>query len=129
MTARETSTRPGAETEDASPKLVGAIVASLTLIVAFGLIGGMLIVRRSDMEAEEMQRGSDEFFEHGILAASDVDRSWAEINRSSASETGGYAWIDRRSGIVRVPIDRAIDLVCAEQGKPNGNLSERRVSP
>ena len=129
MTTREPATRPEAETEDASPRLVGAIAASLTLIVSFGLLGGILFVSRSDMAVEKIQRGSDESFEHGILATSDVDRSWAQIDGSSVPETGGYAWVDRRAGIVQIPIDRAIDLICAEQVKPNGNLPERRVSP
>jgi hypothetical protein len=126
MTSTKPMARPEAEAEDAHPKLVGAIAAALALIVALGIIGGLAMVDRSNIEAEKTQRGSDEYFEHGALATSDVQRSWAEINRSLVPETSGYAWIDRRAGIVRIPVDRAIDLICAEQGKPNGSLSGKQ---
>ncbi len=31
----------------------------------------------------------------------------------------GYGWVDRKAGVVRVPIERAMDLV-AERGVPQG---------
>ena len=43
----------------------------------------------------------------------------AELERVRAAEDavlGGYAWVDRKAGIVRIPIDRAMDLV-AERTK------------
>jgi len=37
-------------------------------------------------------------------------------HRTSAERAlGGYAWIDRDAGLVRIPIDRAIDLLIAER--------------
>jgi hypothetical protein len=129
MTTQEPVKRPEAETEDAHPMLVGVIASSLGLIVGLGLFGGLLFVGRPEIRAERLVRGSDETFEHGVVAASDIERSWAEINRSTASEAENYAWIDRRAGIVRVPISRAIDLICEEQGRPNTSQPERRESP
>jgi hypothetical protein len=129
MTADESLARPEAETKDAHPLMVGSIGASLALIIGLGLLGGKLIVGHGDFESEKLLRGPRETFEHGPLAASDIDRSWAEINRTLASEANGYAWIDRRAGIVRVPIGRAIDLICAEQGRPIGNGAERQEPP
>jgi len=33
------------------------------------------------------------------------------------SEAGSYGWIDQKAGVVRLPIDRAIDLTVEEYGK------------
>jgi hypothetical protein len=129
MSQQESSKRPEAETVDAQPKLVGAIAASLALIIGIGLLGGSMMVGRADIESERVLRGTDEFFERGTSAVSDIDRSWAQINSSLMSESPGYAWIDRRAGIVRVPIDRAIDLICIEQGRPFETRVERQESP
>jgi hypothetical protein len=38
--------------------------------------------------------------------------------RSKAAELEGYHWVDRSGGIVRIPIERAMELVAAEAGKP-----------
>jgi hypothetical protein len=129
MNMQEPRARPEAETEDAHPLLVGVIATSLVLIIGFGLLGGFLIVGRADIQAEKLAHGSAASFEHGVVEASDISRSWAEIDQSSAPDMEGYAWIDRRAGIVRVPIGRAIDLICAEQGAQEGNRAERRDSP
>jgi hypothetical protein len=39
-----------------------------------------------------------------------------DYRRSKAAELEGYHWVDRSSGIVRIPIERAMQLVAAEAG-------------
>ncbi len=36
--------------------------------------------------------------------------------RSKAAELEGYHWVDRNSGVVRIPIERAMQLIAAEAG-------------
>jgi hypothetical protein len=40
-----------------------------------------------------------------------------QFRAAEEAKLNGYAWIDRKSGIVRIPIDRAMDLL-AERGLP-----------
>jgi hypothetical protein len=38
----------------------------------------------------------------------------------------GYGWVDRKAGVVRIPIDRAIDLV-ARRGVPRGKGPQTEI--
>lgn len=40
----------------------------------------------------------------------------AELRGKELTASTSYAWVDQSAGIVRLPIDRAMDLVVAEQG-------------
>ena len=42
-----------------------------------------------------------------------------EVREAEAELLGNYAWIDKSKGVVRIPIDRAMDLL-AERGLPAG---------
>lgn len=45
----------------------------------------------------------------------------AKVNLDNAGLTTGYAWVDRDKGIVRIPLDRAVELTTARlaaQGVP-----------
>lgn len=47
----------------------------------------------------------------------DEPATWArELARQNAL-ISGYAWVDQQAGVVRIPVDRAIDLL-AERGLP-----------
>ncbi len=43
--------------------------------------------------------------------------TWSRWRDREAAELESYGWIDRKSGIVRIPIDRAMDLL-AQRGLP-----------
>jgi hypothetical protein len=105
------------------------MAVSLAFLVVLGLVGGMLAIGRTNLHAEASLRGSDELFQHGVQARTDVDSSWEEIDRVPAPSTTGYAWVDRRAGIVSVPIGRAIDLVCAEQRNADHGREPPHSSP
>ncbi|HEY7288416.1 MAG TPA: hypothetical protein VH583_01170 [Vicinamibacterales bacterium] len=42
----------------------------------------------------------------------------AEMRRAEDARLHSYAWIDRNAGTVRIPIDRAMDLVASQQLGP-----------
>ena len=44
-------------------------------------------------------------------------RDLAAFNRDEALRADGYAWVDRDKGVVRIPVDRAIEVL-AERGLP-----------
>ena len=129
MNGEDSIPPPKFEREDANPRLVAAIAGSLALLLVLGLAAGYVAVGRAVLKAEASLRGTDGLFQHGAQAKTDVDRAWKEIDRSMAPGTDGYSWVDRRAGIVRVPIDRAIDLVCAEQGSADLGRAPRNSPP
>lgn len=55
--------------------------------------------------------------EHGIVDAVPFAlNGWVPKNREAASaQLTGYAWLDRKAGVVRLPIERAMQLVVADQ--------------
>jgi hypothetical protein len=120
--------RPDAENQDAQPRVVAAVAASLLLLVVLGLFGGRIAFVHLGPKPGASTRGADELFQHGIIVKTDVDRSWDEIARAAPSGDA-YAWADRDKGTVHVPISRAIDLVCAEQGAPEIEQQSRLPLP
>ena len=53
-----------------------------------------------------------------------------EMRAAEMAHLHSYGWVDREAGIVRIPIERAIELL-AERGLPNdrGAMMEERGSP
>lgn len=41
----------------------------------------------------------------------------ADLRAKEKAAAGTYGWVDQGAGVVRLPVDRAIDLVVAEHGK------------
>ena len=47
-----------------------------------------------------------------------AERDLAELRAREDLELNSYGWIDKRAGLVRIPIDRAMELIL-KQGLPN----------
>ena len=126
MSEGEPLPSPAYEPRDAEPRVIAITAASLAAILALGIAVGAL-ARPGDAgrRAAAVPAGPDAFFQHGPDARTGVEESWAEIGRAVQGHLAGYAWIDRQAGTVRIPIDRAIDLVCEEQ-KPRPPESAAR---
>ncbi len=48
-------------------------------------------------------------------AATGIEPIWKEPDRLARAHLEGYGWVDRAAGVVHIPIDRAMNLVLAEQ--------------
>jgi hypothetical protein len=46
-----------------------------------------------------------------------------QFRAAEDAKLNGYGWVDRQTGIVRIPVDRAMDLL-AERGLPTRGLKE-----
>ena len=130
MIDADSTPRPEYEPEDAHPRWVAAIMAAMAVFVAVGIVVG-LFYRRGDLEAGGASpvTGPDRLFQNGPYSKTGIQRSWDELDRAAAAEPDGYAWIDRRAGTVRIPIDRAIDLVCSEQDPQGRRADPREARP
>jgi len=118
MNDEETLPTPKCEREDAHPAVAAVLAASMVAIVAVCLVCGWLIVGRTDKPGSGPM-GADSLFQHGPQDKTDMELAWETVDPKPGTAPDRYAWVDRRAGIVQVPIDRAIDLVCAEQKPPS----------
>jgi hypothetical protein len=48
----------------------------------------------------------------------DVSRNLQVYRKESLERLSGWGWLDRKQGIVHMPIDRAMDLVVEQQKEP-----------
>lgn len=53
----------------------------------------------------------------GVKTPAERKALLAEHRAREQSESSGYGWIDQKAGIVRLPIDRAMELVVREHAK------------
>jgi hypothetical protein len=109
---------PKCEAKDAHPAVPAVLAASMAAIVAVCLVCGWLFVGRT-VNPGSGAGGADSLFQHGPQERTDMERAWETVDPKAGTVPDGYAWVDRDAGIVQVPIDRAIDLVCAEQKPPS----------
>jgi hypothetical protein len=110
--------------EDAvSARLIGSAIlimlaiSAVLVTLAVSLTNGETARLRPSMAFPERWLGprrrvarvrQDVFGEH---------RGEASLDTSARVALGGYGWVDEERGIVRIPIDRAIDIV-ARRGQP-----------
>ena len=107
------------------------------LVIHFSLAGLFIIFRKSfnraehrfaDNRADTSIKTPNQFPEPRLQLAPREDLT-ALLAREE-TELTSFGWIDRTNGIVRIPIDHAIDLVL-QRGLPvrGTNDTPRRISP
>lgn len=107
---------PRNEPTDASPLAIGAVAGTLALLIAISLGVSLPMVRgRGPVE------GRESLFQNGASDRTSIEAAWAAA--AGVAAPASYAWADRRRGLVRIPISRAVDLVCGDGGAPRGRDS------
>jgi hypothetical protein len=112
MSPPEPSQPPRYEPADAQPRVAAAIAGSLAAMIAIGFALSIFIhLHERARSGAEAALGFGGRFQHGPEERTSIEESWADYDRSVRGHLGGYAWVDRRAGIVRIPIERAMELV------------------
>jgi len=119
---------PGCETTDVNPAVAWIAAAGLVVGVAlvFVAITSMFhFLQRRDLASQqrsEMDRvtkavaaARPQFPEPRLQVAPPADL--AVLRAREDARLNSYGWIDRKAGIVRIPIERAMDLI-VERGLP-----------
>ncbi len=86
------------------------ILISVTAWSAFGLLGGFRISNKA-LAAQSTEGSASAPFATLQDTPQDDLRSY---RRSKAAALEGYHWVERSQGVVRIPIERAMELVAAE---------------
>jgi hypothetical protein len=114
---------PGYEALDANPRsLLRAGVALVVVVAAvlFGLRGmvGLMFPGRVERPHPRPQISSL-VPDRGLVVLPSLAEQMKQLRESGTSALGSYGWVDRKAGVVRIPIERAMDLI-AERGVPRG---------
>jgi hypothetical protein len=129
MSSADHLSPPDYEPEDARPPVVVVTAASLAAIVALGLGVAAFLHSRDLHRSPGRPPPADTLFQHGPGERNSVAESWDEVDRAVRDHLEGYAWIDRQAGIARIPIERAMDLICTEQKAPAQKPDNERAAP
>jgi hypothetical protein len=115
---------PGYETRDANVsallRFVGGLIVVLVVIHLVMLAFQHLFVTErpespeEQAEARSILPGPPQEQEQ-TQARVNIYQQLRELHRDEETMLSRYDWVDRKAGVVRIPIDRAIDLV-AEKG-------------
>lgn len=68
-----------------------------------------------------LSSGDRSLFDEEAIRAKERQEILAKVKADNAALTTGYAWVDRAKGVVRIPVDRAVELAVARlaaQGEP-----------
>jgi hypothetical protein len=98
----------GYETADASVRGVLICATAVALGVAASLAIAFLFMRPVERRTEPARR-----FEHGPAEERPLEADWRAVQIEAAEHLEGYAWVDRRAGLARIPIERAMAILAA----------------
>jgi hypothetical protein len=116
MPATRPPRNPGVaiERSDAPPRLFGFLAAGLAVFLVISVVALGLIYPGSVSGLSDAPRGETAKPQLQIDPAVDL----AARRATEAKEFAGYGWIDREHGLVRIPIDQAMQDV-ANAGIPD----------
>ena len=123
------STRPqaesegkGHETKDADVTSIALIAVGLLLVILFVQLTVWMTLRHWRDRENTKEDGAAPMVESGKLFPEprlqvDPALDLANMRVRDARELDTFGWIDRKAGTLRIPIDRAMQLI-AERGLP-----------
>ena len=97
--------------------LLVVLVGIVVLFKGYGVLDRYLDKRRAQGEpgSNSLVRLQPDY--QGPLLQVRPERDLHQMQAANAADLRGYGWVDRSKGVVRLPLDRAMDLV-AERGLP-----------
>jgi hypothetical protein len=97
------------ERGDVSLSLAGALIGGFAGVLALSIVGLALIYPNARLEPSDAPRSETAKPQLEIDPAGDL----AAFRAQQQGELGGYGWVDRARGVVRIPIDQAMRDVAA----------------
>jgi len=123
MDTKPTDAGPGYETSDASVRSLVRYGIVLAIITALSFGAMKLLVDLLEAHAERTGEAPPPMMATGLQVPAEprlqvlpsVDLEKFHAGETASLET--YSWVDRQAGVVRIPIERAIEVL-AERGLP-----------
>lgn len=108
-------------------------VSLFTLVFLLALFAAFLVVLRyfySPTATAPQNASADKLPKEMEWRANSTSRRAAlhESQVEQAKQASSYGWVDRKGGVVRLPIERAMEIVIQEQG-PRQQLRQIRDLP
>jgi len=98
-------------------------VSLVTAVMVFALLGAFLLVvlhYYAPATAAPQNAAAENLPKDGSLAwkATPADRraALAALREKQAKQAASYAWVDRKAGVVQLPIERAMELTAQQYG-------------
>lgn len=96
------------------PSVFATFVAIVGCMLALGLVVYLTYLpRRGDVVTVDMSQVPEDL--RWKYSAEGRKTRLEQMHANETDTLNSYAWVDQSAGVVRVPIDRAIELVVAEQ--------------
>jgi len=108
---------PGYEVRDTNIRTVTLVGVGLVLLV---VVSNVLLLGVYDQLYKKREPGETPTPPENLAAQMHA------LRRTEDASLYGYGWVDRKAGVVRIPIDRAIDLV-ARGGVPRGKGPQTEI--
>ena len=105
----------GHELSDASPRLVGLFVVGLFGVIFFTMAAlGFMYTHLYNPSAAIPVRPDQTRFQHAPIAKTSIAKDWQSIDALAHQRLDHYGWADPSGSVVRIPINRAVQLVASE---------------
>ncbi|HVW22556.1 MAG TPA: hypothetical protein VHC86_15180 [Opitutaceae bacterium] len=108
------------EKRDASPRRILEIGLGLAGFVVVALLVSWWLAGSWGSRSGTSLLGSPGAFTAGPAYRTSVERDWTAVRAAARARLTGYGWVDRRAGVVRIPIDRAMQLMAASGSEKGG---------
>ena len=105
------------ETQDASTRVIGVIAGGLAALVASSIVvSAVLYVALCRGRPSSRPSSFDALFQHGPAAHPAIEADWNQLQKDTKVHLDGFGWIDRKAGIVQIPLEQAMELMAARGG-------------
>lgn len=114
---RELHTQPEAERKDARPRVVILTASGLIAGVVFALLAAHWFLAAGGGAGSGVSSlGSAGLFPNGIVQKTSIEEDWSELEVQTREHLSAYVWVDRSSGVVRIPIEQAMARLVQKSG-------------
>jgi hypothetical protein len=97
---------------------IGAGIAVFGILLSVGLWGLFnFFASRPQAVQPQSALGSPQPTPPGPRLETDMVLGWQTLRATEQARLNTYGWVDQKAGVVRIPIDRAMDLI-AQRGLP-----------
>lgn len=103
------------EIRDASLRVIGQTGACIAALIVIGLLVAWAL---GAAQPGDRRRAESQSFRYGPADVPEIAREWPAIEREWRQHLETYGWVDRRAGVVRIPIEQAMKRLADPSAPP-----------